>query len=144
MHTSAWMRVLGMTVFFAAAAGAIAAQQPASPASGEKSPAAAASKPKNSRHTHDFLIRGTVFNENALSFPGVQVRVRQDGEKKFRWNDYTNSRGEFAIRVKQGSKYELAVHAKGFGEQTREIDATTGGQVSDRLFIRMERTGGAK
>lgn len=144
MHTSAWMRVLGTAVLLGASGCAIAAQQPAPPASGEKSPAAAASKPKNSHHIHDFLIRGTVFNENTLSFPGVQVRIRRAGEKRFRWNDYTNSRGEFAIRVKQGAKYELAVRAKGFAEQTREIDATTGGQVSDRLFIQMERAGGAK
>ena len=49
-----------------------------------------------------FLILGTVFNENAISFPDVQVRIRRTGEKKFRWDAYTNSRGEFAVRVPPG------------------------------------------
>src|SRR4030088_2207501 len=50
-------------------------------------------------HANDFLIRGTVFTDKSLSFPAVQLRIRRAGEKKFRWEDQTNSRGEFAIRV---------------------------------------------
>src|SRR5882762_10386619 len=40
-------------------------------------------------HANDFLIRGTVFTDKALSFPGVQLRIRRTGEKKFRWEDQT-------------------------------------------------------
>jgi hypothetical protein len=88
-------------------------------------------------HANDFLIRGTVFSEKALSFPDVQLRIRRAGEKKFRWQDLTNSRGEFAIRVPQGTQYEMVVHAKGFADQTRTIDARTGSGENNVVF-RME------
>src|ERR1700760_1178085 len=73
------------------------------------------SKNENQKHSHanDFLIRGTVFTDKALSFPGAQLPIPKAGEKKFRWNDQTNSRGEFAIRVPQGTQYEIVVRAKG-------------------------------
>jgi subtilase family serine protease len=89
------------------------------------------------------LIRGTVFNEKALSFAGVQLRVRRASEKKFRWESYTNSRGEFAIRVPQGSDYEMVVRVKGFAEQTRTIDAKSGDYEGNVVF-RMVPEGEAK
>lgn len=88
-------------------------------------------------HANDFLIRGTVFTDKALSFPGVQLRIRRSGEKKFRWEDQTNSRGEFAIRVPQGTEYEMVVRVKGFADQTRTIDARTGSGENNVVF-RME------
>jgi hypothetical protein len=88
-------------------------------------------------HANDFLIRGTVFTDKALSFPGVQLRIRRSGEKKFRWEDQTNSRGEFAIRVPQGAQYEMVVHVKGFADQIRTIDARTG-SGENNVFFRME------
>lgn len=90
-------------------------------------------------HANDFVIRGTVFSDKALSFPGAELRVRRAGEKKFRWQDYTNSRGEFAIRVPQGPQYEMVVRAKGFAEQTRTIEAKAG-QDANNLVFRMERS----
>ena len=94
-------------------------------------------------HAYDFLIRGTVFSENALAFPGVQLRVRRAGEKKFHWETYSNSRGEFAVRLPQGTAYELVVHSKGFRDQTRAIDARAG-DIQDDLVFRMEPAGGKK
>jgi hypothetical protein len=88
-------------------------------------------------HANDFLVRGTVFTDKALSFPGVDLRIRRSGEKKFRWEDRTNSRGEFAIRVPQGAQYEMVVRAKGFAEQIRTIDARTGAGDNNVVF-RME------
>lgn len=88
-------------------------------------------------HANDFLIRGTVFTDKALSFPGVQLRIRRTAEKKFRWEDQTNSRGEFAIRVPQGTQYEMVVRAKGFADQTRTIDARSGSGENNVVF-RME------
>ena len=88
-------------------------------------------------HANDFLIRGTVFTDKALSFPGVQLRIRRSAEKKFRWEDQTNSRGEFAIRVPQGTQYEMVVRAKGFADQIRTIDARTGSGENNVVF-RME------
>lgn len=94
-------------------------------------------------HAHDFLIRGTVFTPQGLSFPGVRVRVRKVEKKKFKWNTYTNSRGEFAVRVPQGAEYEIVVHEKKFVEMTRKIDARTG-RIIDDLVFRMEPEAGGK
>jgi hypothetical protein len=88
-------------------------------------------------HANDFLIRGTVFTDKALSFPGVQLRIRRSAEKKFRWEDQTNSRGEFAMRVPQGTQYEMVAHVKGFADQARTIDARTGSGENNVVF-RME------
>ena len=88
-------------------------------------------------HANDFLIRGTVFTDKSLSFPAVQLRIRRAGEKKFRWEDQTNSRGEFAIRVPQGAQYEMVVRAKNFADQIRTIDARTGSGENNVVF-RME------
>jgi hypothetical protein len=85
-------------------------------------------------HANDFLIRGTVFTDKALSFPGVHLQIRRSGEKKFRWEDQTNSRGEFAIRVPQGTQYEMVVRAKGFADQTRTLDARTGSGENNLVF----------
>jgi hypothetical protein len=111
--------------------------QQADLASGSQSSSSAKSDGQKYSHANDFLIRGTVFTDKALSFPDVQLRIRRSGEKKFRWEDRTNSRGEFAIRVPQGIQYEMVVHAKGFAEQTRTIDARNGSGENSVVF-RME------
>lgn len=90
-----------------------------------------------------FLIHGTVFNEKALAFPAVQLRIRRAGEKKFHWETYTNSRGDFAIRVPKDSEYEILVHAKGFTDQTQTIDAKNG-EDEKLLAFRMEPSGEGK
>jgi FtsP/CotA-like multicopper oxidase with cupredoxin domain len=107
--------------------GIAAAGQPQSSSSAKDS------KQKYS-HANDYLIRGTVFTDKALSFPGAQLRVRRAGEKKVRWEDRTNSRGEFAIRVPQGTVYEMVVHAKGFTDQTRTIDGRNGAGENNVVF----------
>ena len=122
------------------------AQEPPSTTPPAASPApspAAKNAGKKYSHKNDFLIRGTVFNEKALSFPGVQVRIRIAGEKKYRWETYTNSRGDFAVRVQQGLDYEMLVHAKGFADQTRSLDAKMGDNEETVVF-RMEPVAGGK
>jgi hypothetical protein len=118
---------------------------PSSSAPAAQTPAAAPASPGTKKYSHanDFLIRGTVFNEKALSFPGVQLRVRRAGEKKFHWESFTNSRGEFAVRVPQGSSYEMVVRAKGFAEQRRTIDAKVGG-IEETMVFRMQPAAGDK
>ena len=113
--------------------------QETAPASPPQSSSSSSSKDKNQRYSHanDFLIRGTVFTEKALAFPDVQLRIRRSGEKKFRWEDRTNSRGEFAIRVPQGIQYEMEAHAKNFADQIRTIDARNGAGENNVVF-RME------
>src|SRR5712692_6206995 len=122
-----------------------AAPPPPSSASTAKTPAVTPGKTDKKKYSHvnDFLIRGTVFTDKALSFPGVQLRIRRAGEKKFRWESYTNSRGEFAVRVPQGSNYEMVIHARGFTEQTRTVDAKAGVNEESMVF-RMQPTSGGK
>lgn len=147
MHGPRWIIVLCTAALLAPMASAFApAQEPPAPASSAPpAPATAPSKPGKTKYSHkdDFLIRGTVFDDKALSAPGVQLRIRRTGEKKFRWESYTNSRGEFAVRVPQGSDYEMVIRAKGFAEQTRTIDAKNGGN-EERLVFRMEPAAGDK
>jgi hypothetical protein len=111
---------------------------PAAPARDESS---TAKNPKKYSHANDFLIRGSVFNDKALSFPGVQLRIKRSGEKKFHWETVTNSRGDFALRVPQGAKYEIVVHVKGFADQTRAIDAQGAGGEQSYTF-RLQPLGG--
>jgi hypothetical protein len=124
-------------------AGVIAAQESSTPASAPPATASGqtaqddgASSKTKSKPIPSFLIIGTVFNENAVSFPGVQVRVRVSGEKKFKWQTYTNSRGEFAVRVPPGSQYEVVTHVKKYADQTQNVDAKV--DVQQRLSIKLE------
>ena len=149
MRQPQWIAVPCMVVFLTPL-GAIPArqQEPATvppAATSPQSPPTSPSKSGKAKYSHvnDFLIRGTVFTDKALSFPGVELRVRRTSEKKFRWESYTNSRGEFALRVPQGSDYELVVRAKGFGEQKRVIEAKTGGN-EESLVFRMQPAAGGK
>lgn len=126
------------------ASGQEAAPPPPSSAAPSKTPAAPSkTEKKKYSHANDFLIRGTVFTDKALSFPGVQLRIRRASEKKFRWESYTNSRGEFAVRVPQGSTYEMVIHAKGFADQTRTVDAKSG-ENEESMVFRMQPAAGGK
>lgn len=115
----------------------------ASPQTQSSSSSSDKSKKQKYSHADDFLILGTVFDQRGLSFPAVQLRIRRSNEKKFRWDTFTNSRGEFAIRVPKGSDYEMIAHAKGFADQTRPLDAKTGLSEA-RLVFRMEPVAGEK
>jgi len=118
---------------------------PPAPAVGTQEPASKAATPSKKKYSHanDFLIHGTIFNEKALSFPGVELRFRAEGKKKYQWDTHTNSRGEFAVRVPQGSNYEILVRVKGFADQTRTIDAKSGGNEETVVF-RMQPVAGGK
>jgi hypothetical protein len=158
MHNRRWLVVLGAATLLVPSVPAGARTQEPSPspppaavpsqtepppaAPGNPGTGTSSSKRKYS-HANDFLIRGTVFTDKALAFPAVQLRVRRSEEKKFRWETYTNSRGDFAVRVPQGLEYELLIRAKGFADQTRAIDAKAG--LSEiTLTFRMEPAGGKK
>ena len=150
MQCPQWITILCTAALVASLSAAFEqAQAPAPPppssAVTPQPPAVTPSNPVKRKYSHanDFLIRGTVFTDKALSFPGVQLRIRRAGEKRFRWESYTNSRGEFAVRVPQGSDYELVVRVRGFAEQTRTIDAKTGGNEESMVF-RMQPTAGGK
>jgi len=141
-----WPHMLFRTIvslaalFLFATCFAAAEQQPASTQSDPQSGSSSSkSKPRYS-HANDFLVRGTVFNEKALSLPRAQLRIRRSGDKKFRWESRANSRGEFAMRVPQGAEYELVVHVKGYADMARPVNAKEG---SDGNYVfRMEPLGG--
>ena len=109
------------------------AQQPSPPPSEQPPLNQQGSK---ERAIPSFLILGTVFNESALSFARVQVRIRRKDEKKFRWETYTNSRGEFAVRVFPGYEYEVVTHVKKYQDQSHDVDAKV--DVQQRLSIKLQ------
>jgi len=109
-----------------------------------KTPAATPSKTDKKKYSHanDFLIRERCLRIK-LFVPGRAASYPAVGEKKFRWESYTNSRGEFAVRVPQGSNYEMVIQAKGFAEQTRTVDAKAG-ENEESMVFRMQPTSGGK
>jgi len=145
MQSPGWMILAGMAAMFICFDPAIGEAQEPAPQSPPASQPPAPEKPQKQRYSHanDFLIIGTVFDPKGYAFPGVELRVRRTNEKKYRWESYTNSRGEFAVRVPQGTDYEMVIRAKGFADQTKALDAKTG--VSEaRIVFRMEPAEGAK
>ena len=118
----------------------------APPSSSSNSPSSSSSSSSSKRgktHANDFLVIGTVFTDKAYALPGAKLRVRRSGEKKFRWDTYTNSRGEFAFRVPQGGEYEIVIIAKGFADQNEAVSAKSG-ISEDTVVYRMQPASGGK
>jgi hypothetical protein len=129
-------------------AGFLRAQEPAQTPSTPQQPAAAPSAESSSEqaqnksgHANDFLVRGTVFTPEGLALPGAGLHIRRASEKKFKWHDAANSRGEFAIRVKMGADYEVVATAKGYQDQSVPVNASTGERFKDLVFHMQRRTG---
>jgi hypothetical protein len=125
-------------------------QNPESSSSSSSAPAAQSSSASSSSsskrghsHANDFLVLGTVFTDKAYALPGAHIRVRRASEKKFRWDTYTNSRGEFALRVPQGDEYEIVVIAKGFTDQSGSVSSKSG-ISEDNVVYRMQPASGGK
>ena len=126
----------------------IIAQEPVQPPAQQPTPSPESSTKQNpgqtaGAHSNDFLVRGSVFTEEGLALPGAELRIRRSSEKKFRWDTETNSRGNFAVRVKMGADYEVVVRAKGYQDQSLAVDAKTGDRYKDLVF-RMQHQGGKK
>jgi hypothetical protein len=125
-------------------------QQNSRPDSSSPAPVAQTSRSSSSSsgkrghsHASDFLVIGTVFTDKAYALPGARIRARRTTEKKFRWETYTNSRGEFALRVPQGNEYEIVVIAKGFADQTGSVSSKSG-ISEDNVVYRMQPASGDK
>jgi hypothetical protein len=116
---------------------------PASAAQPSPSSSSSSSSKHGRGHASDFLVIGTVFTDKAYALPGAHLRIRRTGEKKFRWETYTNSRGEFALRIPQGGEYEIVVLAKGFTDQTNPVSAKSG-ISEDNVVYRMKPASGGK
>ena len=135
----------GLLFSFAVSAGAQEAAQPPASQSAPSSESTSKQNPNLSatRHSNDFLVRGTVFTQEGFALPGAELRIRRSAEKKFRWLTVSNSRGDFAVRVKMGADYEVLVRAKGFAEQSAPVDAKTGDRYKNMVF-RMQHQGNKK
>jgi hypothetical protein len=60
------------------------------------------------------LIFGTVWGPDDHPVYGVKVKIRREGEKKARWEQYSNHSGEFAQRVPAGKQdYVMWADLKG-------------------------------
>ncbi len=118
-----------------------AGQDAATPAGTQPAPSDSWSARK-SKHSHadDLVIRGTVFNERGLALPGVKLRIHRSDQKKSRWETYSNSRGEFAVRVPKGPDYEIAAESKGFARQSQPIN----GQSEEYIVLHMQPVSGGK
>jgi Carboxypeptidase regulatory-like domain len=117
---------------------------PTSAPTAQSSSSSSSSSGKRGRtHANDFLVVGTVFTDKAYALPGAHIRLRRASEKKFRWETYTNSRGEFALRVPQGDEYEIVVLAKGFADQNATVSAKSG-ISEDNVVYRMQPAPGGK
>jgi hypothetical protein len=119
----------------------LAGQDAATPAGTQPAPSDSSSARK-SKHSHadDLVIRGTVFNERGLALPGVKLRIHRSDQRKSRWETYSNSRGEFAVRVPKGPDYEIAAESKGFAKQSQAIN----GQSEESVVLHMQPVTGGK
>ena len=60
------------------------------------------------------MIFGTVWGPDDRGLPGIKVNIRRAGEKKVRWEVYSNRRGEFEQEVPSGKQdYIIRADVKG-------------------------------
>jgi hypothetical protein len=78
--------------------------------------AAAASPPAGKKPQKPYaLIFGTVWGPDDRPIYGVKVKIRQEGDKKARWELYSDHMGEFAQRVPAGKQdYVIWAEPKGY------------------------------
>jgi hypothetical protein len=140
MHRKRCVIILAI-ILFCTRLPLLAGQDAATPAGTQPAPSESSSSRK-SKHSHadELVIRGTVFNERGLAMQGVKLRIRRSDQKKSRWETYTNSRGEFAVRVPKGPDYEIAAESKGFAKQSQAIN----GQAEENVVLHMQPVSGGK
>jgi hypothetical protein len=77
--------------------------------------ATAASRPEQGPGKPYALIFGTVWGPDNRPLYGVKVKLRRDGDKKPKWEQYSDHRGEFAFRVPAGkATYFVSPDLKGY------------------------------
>ena len=63
------------------------------------------------------VIFGTLWDPDSRAVYGVHMQLRRAGEKKVRWEAFSDHRGEFAFRVPSGKgNYELSADPKSLKE----------------------------
>lgn len=121
---------------------------PSPAATGGVAPAAAMAasaqkKSKAEQYKESFLLYGNVYTEQGLTLPRADVKVRREDQKKPKWESSSDDRGEFAIRVPPGPKYEITIKSKGFEPLVRMVDTWQKGDRLD-LSFKMQRAAGGK
>ena len=138
MQTQRSLLIVGLLIW----GGFTTAQEPPAPTPQESAPVPTVQRGESGsngkkRNLPAYVILGTVFNEKALSYPNARVQIRREAEKKFRWETYTNSRGEFSMRVPEGQEYEVVVREKKYKDVSVKVTANAG-ELQQRLSIRLE------
>lgn len=77
---------------------------------------AGAAPPQQDRPEKPYaLIFGTVWGPSNVPLYAVKVKLRRDGDKKPKWEQYSDHRGEFAFRVPAGkATYYVSADLKGY------------------------------
>ena len=74
----------------------------------------AASETHKPKTKQTAVIFGTVWGPDDRGLPGIRVNIRKAGEKKTRWQVYSNRRGEFEQEVPSGKQdYVIRADVKG-------------------------------
>jgi hypothetical protein len=78
--------------------------------------AALARQPASRSHEKAYaLIFGTVWGPDNHPLYAVKVKLRREDQKKFKWEQYSDHRGEFAFRVPAGkATYYVIPDLKGY------------------------------
>ncbi len=137
-HLTRWTLALGILLGLTGSVGAPGRNTPAA-----TSPGAGPAQHKKGKHAIDYLLVAAVFTDQGFALPGARIRVRRAGERKVRRETFSNSRGEFALRVPQSAQYEMTVEAKGYQPERRTIDAREGDR-QDLVFQLRPAPGGKK
>lgn len=77
--------------------------------------AAVAPAPEGGPEKPYALIFGTVWGPDNRPLYGVKVKLRREADKKAKWEQYSDHRGEFAFRVPAGkATYHVSADLKGY------------------------------
>lgn len=88
------------------------------------------------------VVSGTVFRENGMSFPGVEVTLEAAAEsqvaRKFKkMRASTSPRGEFVFRLPaEPAQYRVSVRASGY--ETQEKPVVISGEDRIEVFFKMD------
>ena len=78
-------------------------------------PVSAAEKGEQNKEKAYALIAGTVWGPDDRPVYGVKVRIRRANQKKAKWEQYSDHRGEFFQRLPAGeANYVISADLKGF------------------------------
>jgi hypothetical protein len=90
-------------------------------------------EPQNKPAPDDCILYVTVFTQKGVRLPDAAFTAHAAGKKKPHWEGYSDSRGEFAVRVSMQGDYEIELKARGYQTQTKKVTSEVG-QKLDVVF----------